>query len=249
MSLGGVSESEPAAWPPSLQRRLRLRHEHQPHPAPFGGPHAFPSTFAHRPHSIAGAGYAPVAWPDGAPPRPIRISFFYLPGVYDDIRGAMAALAQAVAGCLERATAPADAQQPSPPFTPTRVKGQAEQQPERARGFVWDCRDPDDFVPLQPTAAADPVADEINHELFARECAALAWPDQEMLRHERPLCVVDPGGVGRDDAGGVRLALITSDPFHDPPQRYAFTPISRKNSTFWAHFRVRCSGPMEKNLR
>ena len=66
-------------------------------------------------------------------------------------------------------------------FQLTRVWGQ-EKQPEWARGVVWDCRDPSDCEPLQPSTPDSPVDRGTTDDFFRREGGALGWPDLDMLR-------------------------------------------------------------------
>jgi len=154
--------------------------------------------------------------PDAAPHgRPIAVDKLYLPGVYLEIQAAITDLAAAVADRLGRAhqaarlsALRAAADQTASPgertalkatlsrqatrFPQTRVWG-PEQQPGWARSIVWDCRDPASCVPLRPSGIDNPVADDVNRDFFAREGAALNWPDAEMLRQ-----IVDGGGVEGD---------------------------------------------------
>ena len=50
-----------------------------------------------------------------------------------------------------------------------------------ARGVVWNCDNPEDCVPEQPSTAADPPQSGINVAFFREWAAALQWPDEDMI--------------------------------------------------------------------
>ena len=120
-----------------------------------------------------------VAWPAGAPARPIHISRLYHPGVYDDILAAIDSESKPyeeafarIDGGDERATISKGT---------THIFRAAECQPEWASAVKWDCSDPDDCVPLQPNSRADPPDHPLNAAFFEEWGRRLEWADLDML--------------------------------------------------------------------
>ena len=118
------------------------------------------------------------SWPEGAPPRPIRIDQLYLPGVYAEIRAELQAHSAEIADCVGRARAGASVRLAK---RETRIYTQ-EQQPTWARGILWDTSDVADCVPMQPYSAADRPQQGARHAFFEAWGAFLSWPDADMLQ-------------------------------------------------------------------
>lgn len=136
-------------------------------PAPCPPPSLLPRTVGER-----------MDWPEGAPPRPIGIDQLYLPGVYAEVKGAVAEIAADMARA-EKSRVRGE-QIEVIPRRETRVFTE-ESQPAWARQCVWDTSDPTDCVPLQPYDASDPPVQEARPEFFRRWGESLDWPDKDML--------------------------------------------------------------------
>ena len=141
----------------------------------------------HRAPDRAAHGRRPaVAWPRGAPARPIHISQLYHPGVYAEIRAEVAEHAALVKEALGTGR--------SIPKRPTRIWQASVSQPAWARECVWDCADPADCVPMQPYTVEDPPPDGIDRGFFRRWAARLDWPDTDMVEQ-----VTECGVEGRSE--------------------------------------------------
>ena len=122
-------------------------------------------------------------WPEGAPPRPIRIDQLYFPGVYTQIR---AAIVEGSTGWPEVASSssgvPSGGSQRAVPKIEARVWPAALSQPAWARSRMWDATDPGDCVPIAPYTEEDPVRHEVSRSFFREWGDRLRWTDRDMLR-------------------------------------------------------------------
>ena len=115
--------------------------------------------------------------PDSAtrPPGPIRIGMLYDPGVYEgEILPWLALVTAAVEDVVLHGRAPR--------AVPTLVVSQA-RMPLWARGTVWDCRDPDNCVPVvrSDRHTTFPGEKQIDREQFRRVAAELGWHDADII--------------------------------------------------------------------
>jgi hypothetical protein len=142
--------------------------------------------------------------PAGAPEGDIDIAQLYNEGVYEDIRATIKGQAKAVELSLQRARLVAsregvfgeelqmlneEIQGIRPEFLRTRVWGQ-DQQPEWARGLIWDCENPRKCIPMQPSSASRPVSHGTLDAFFLEQGRLMQWPDKEMLRQLSSGCGV-----------------------------------------------------------
>ena len=124
---------------------------------------------------------ATYAWPRGAPARPIAIEQLYEPGKYDAVRVWLSS-AQEALRAWQRGEAAA-------PLEPLVIR--EEEQPEWARGLVWDTTDPADCKPAASTTQSDPPHSSMNVKFFDEWAAKLEWKDLDMVKQ------VAAGVVGR----------------------------------------------------
>ena len=125
----------------------------------------------------------PTAWPEGCPPRPIRIAQLYHDGVYADI---MADVDEVRASCQVGEAGGEPPKVHSSTYPP-------ELQPAWARQCPWDTSDPDDCVPLQPTDS-EFLQQGARPAFFTAWAAKLKWPDEDMIAQ-----VTQTGVEGRSD--------------------------------------------------
>jgi hypothetical protein len=118
-----------------------------------------------------------VAWPAGAPPRPIHIAQLYHPGVYADIRSEIEGRSRRMGSGL-----PDENGNFLPlPKEETRIWLAEKCQPEFARQCTWDCSDPEDCVPLQPYSDSDPPRQEAMRGFFLAWGRYLEYADEDMI--------------------------------------------------------------------
>ena len=131
------------------------------------------------------------------PLGPIHVSQLYGEGVYAGEIQPWLQLAAAAAAAIERGE--------SPPKVPTLRIPQS-RMPAWARGVVWDCRDPADCVPVQPSTrdTVFPGKRQLDRAVLRRAAAELQWHDRDI--------------VGQAGEGGVEprssVALETVLAFH-----------------------------------
>ena len=128
--------------------------------------------------------FTPTPWspdPEAAQPKGrIHISHLHLPGVYEAEIASWFDLADEAADSLRQGI--------RPPPVPTRVIGQQSLRPW-ARGIVWDCRDPDDCVPLTRSSASDSDAEydaafpgrKLDRAACRRVAEELRWHDTDII--------------------------------------------------------------------
>ena len=110
-------------------------------------------------------------WPAGAPPRPIHISQLYFPGKYEEVVSALREARQALAS----------PKRPLPSYT-ARAFTSSASQPQWARTVVWDTRDPDNCVPLQPYWEEERVEHDADSSFFEWWAERLGWTDLDMIQ-------------------------------------------------------------------
>ena len=120
-------------------------------------------------------------WPDGAPERPIAIAQLYAPGAYDRV--------QAWLNSAKTALTAWQTGEATAPLEPLVIR--EEEQPEWARGTVWDATNPSDCKPVASTTRSDPPRTSMNVKFFDEWAATLEWGDADMVEQ------VATGVVGR----------------------------------------------------
>jgi hypothetical protein len=150
----------------------------------------------------------PPLWPEGAPPRPIPIEALYNPGVYVD--KVQRWIAEAAAACLEKH---ADC-----------IIG-PEEQPEWARGCVWDTRDPHDCVPIASFSKLDPPQQGVRASFFERWQGVMPGADLDMHHQVRVRGISSRSACPRVTVltghhGGVRKhEAVVRQAVHDDTER------------------------------
>jgi hypothetical protein len=117
-------------------------------------------------------------------PRPATVTVrdLFLPTIYDEIvLPWLADAAEATRALLRGDT----------PVKPSTVVLPQEAMPLWARGAVWDCRNPDDCVPVEPSTrlTALPGARQLDRERIRAIADELEWPDADIIQQ------VGEGGI------------------------------------------------------
>lgn len=133
-----------------------------------------------------------VAWPEGAPSRPVKVHQLFNEGVYAEVQAKIREVLRSVALAIEKGGTQVA------PAVKCKIFQAAATQPAWARECIWDAADPEDCVPLQSFKKGDPPGQQANVAFFLEWAERLGWQDADMLQQVTTTGVNSGSACSRD---------------------------------------------------